>query len=108
MGPGELSSGTRERPTAMNVLTLAELQTPDERVRRFTPLGFNTGGMLSAEAAAEYQQLAVAGAELVADVPDGIRKAFDRLRTLHAYGLLCYDAFTAVVDLAPRVADLAV
>lgn len=91
----------------MQVLTLAELQTPDEAVRRFTPLGFHTGGMLSPEDAAEYKQRVVAALELVSDVPDAVRSAFDRLRTLHSYGLLCYENFTAVVDLSPRVAELA-
>jgi hypothetical protein len=64
--------------------------------------------MLSAEDAAEYQQRTIATAELTTGVPEQVQQAFERLRTLHSHGLLCYDAFTAVIDLAPRVADLAV
>ena len=32
-------------------------------------------------------------------VPEGTRSSFERLRTLHAYGVLCYDLFTVVDDL---------
>ena len=63
--------------------------------------------MLTAEAAAEFQQRVVASAVLVESVPDDKRASFERLRTLHSYGVLCYDAFTAVSDLAPLVADQA-
>lgn len=51
------------------MLTLAELQDPDEAVRRFTPLGFHTGGMLSGEDAARYQQRVVAAVELSSPTP---------------------------------------
>ncbi len=91
----------------MDIATLTELQTPDDGVRRFTPLGLSMGGMLTPEAAAEFQQRVVASAELVESVPDGTRASFERLRTLHSYGILCYDAFTTVSDLAPLVADQA-
>jgi hypothetical protein len=107
MGAIRVSPGRRNRPP-VKVRSLAELQTPEVAVRRFTSLGFSTGGMLPAEDAAEYQQRTIASAELIDAVPEGVRRAFDRLRTLHSYGVLCYDAFTAVIDLAPRVADLAV
>jgi hypothetical protein len=63
--------------------------------------------MMTAEAAAEFQQRVIASAELVDAVPDGTRATFERLRTLHGHGILCYETFTTVCDLAPLVADLA-
>ncbi len=91
----------------MKIVPLAQLQAPDEGVRRFSPLGLSMAGMLTAEAAAEHQQHTITSAELVEAVPGETRASFERLRTLHSHGILCYDAFTAVVDLAPLVADLA-
>jgi len=44
----------------MDIATLGVLQTLDDRVRRFTPLGLSMGGLLTAEAAAEFQQRVVA------------------------------------------------
>ncbi len=63
--------------------------------------------MLTAEAAAEFQQRVIAPAGLVQSVPDDTHASFEHLRTPHSYGILCYDAFTTVSDLAPLVADLA-
>src|SRR5258706_12129666 len=83
---------------AMDIRTFAELTTPDERSLRFTPLGLATGGMLSPENAVEFQQRSIAAADLVPAVPEGTRSSFERLRTLHAYGVLCYDLFTVVAD----------
>src|SRR5258708_37452060 len=83
----------------MDIRTFAELTTPDERSLRFTPLGLATGGMLSPENAAEFQQRSISTADLVPAVPEGTRSSFERLRTLHAYGVLCYDLFTVVEDL---------
>ncbi len=91
----------------MNVVPLSDLQAPDDRVRRFTLLGLSLAGMLTAEAAAEFQQRVVASADLVEAVPDGTRASFERLRTIHSHGILCYETFTTVCDLAPMVADLA-
>jgi hypothetical protein len=75
----------------MQIVPLAALQEPDERVRRFTPLELSTGGMLSASDAADYQQRAIASIELVEAVPESTRSTFERLRTLHSYGVLCYE-----------------
>lgn len=84
----------------MSIRTFAELATANEQTRRFTSLGFATGGMLSSEDAAEFQQQCIATADLVEAVPDSTRASFERLRTLHAYGVLCYDAFTVADDLS--------
>lgn len=82
------------------IKTFAELITPDERTLRFTSLGFSTAGVLSADDAAEYQQRTIAHCDLHEDVPELTRKGFERLRTLHSYGVLCYEAFTVAQDLA--------
>ncbi len=83
----------------MDIRTFTELTTPDERTLRFTPWGLSTRGELSPEDAAEFQQRSIAAADLVAAVPEGTRSSFERLRTLHAYGVLCYDLFTVVDDM---------
>jgi hypothetical protein len=91
----------------MKIQTLAELAAPDDRSLRFTPLGLSTGGRLKPQYAAEFQQKVIAGAELTAAVPEGTRNAFERLRTLHSYGVLCYEAFTISRDLASLVMEQA-
>ncbi len=70
----------------MDIQTFADLTTPDERSLRFTPLGLATGGKLSPENAAEFQQRCIAAADLVAAVPEDVRSSFERLRTVHSYG----------------------
>ena len=82
----------------MDIRTFAELTTPDERSLRFSPMGLATGGMLSPESAAAFQQRSIAAADLVPAVPESTRSSFERLRTMHAYGVLCYDLFTVVAD----------
>jgi hypothetical protein len=94
-----LVSGSDDR-VVMNIRTLAELTTVNEQTRRFTSLGFATGGMLSPEDAAEFQQQCIASADLADNVPESTRRSFERLRTLHSYGVLCYDAFTVAGDLS--------
>jgi hypothetical protein len=78
----------------MEIRSFADLITPDERTLRFTPLGLSTAGTLKPEAAAEFQQLTIASADLIEAVPDSVRQSFERLRTCHSYGVLWYDAFT--------------
>jgi hypothetical protein len=92
--PGPIDLGV-----AMDIRTFAQLTTLDERSLSFTPLGLATGGKLSPENAAEFQQRSIVATDLVPAVPEGTRSSFERLRTLHAYGVLCYDLFTVVDDL---------
>jgi len=40
-------------------------------------------------------------------VPEGTRSSFERLRTLHSYGVLCYDLFTVADDLTRVVLEQA-
>lgn len=91
----------------MIIRTLEQLTQPDELVLRFTPLGLSMGGLLRAEDAAEFQQKMISRADLVTAVPDSIRSSFERLRSLHTYGLFCYELYTAADDLASLVLEQA-
>lgn len=86
------------------VRSFAELASPDDRTAHFTPFGF---GLMRPEAAAEYQQRVIASANLVARVPEDTRRAYERLRTVYAHGILCYEIFTVVHDQAPLILELA-
>jgi hypothetical protein len=86
--------------------SLGELQTPDDRTLRFTPLGFATAHKLRPEAAADLQQSAV-DVGLVDAVPEQVRGSFDRVRMLHAYGVLSYELFTAAHDLTRLILEQA-
>src|SRR5690348_8832840 len=83
----------------MRIRSFAELTTADERTLRFTGLGFAMGGKLSPEASARFQQRAISDAQLNQIVPDGTRQSFERLRSVHSYGVLFYDLFTITDDL---------
>ncbi len=89
----------------MGIRSLEELRQPDERTLSFTPFGL--GGRMRPEDAAVFQQEVISHAELVPAVAEGTRKTFERLRFLHAYGVLFYDAFTVVEDLAHLVIEQA-
>jgi hypothetical protein len=82
---------------AMEIKTLAELQQPDEASLMFGPWGL---GSMSAENAAKFHQEVVAAYELAGQVPDSTRQSFDRLRTIYAYGVLCYDLYTVAGEQA--------
>lgn len=79
----------------MKIKTLAELQQPDEASLMFGPWGL---GKMTAEDAAKFQQEVVARYELSAQVPDSTRQSFERLRTIYAYGILCYELYTVAGD----------
>lgn len=81
----------------MEIKTLAGLQQPDETSLMFTPWGL---AKMTAEQAAEYRQRLVAQYELPAQVPDTTRLAFDRVRTIYSYGVLCYELYTVAGDQA--------
>jgi len=87
------------------IKTLTELQEPDERSLHFTPWGI--GGRTRPEDAAEYQQKVISRLELSGQVPENTRKSFERLRTLYAYSVLCYDLYTVAGDQARLVTEQA-
>ena len=84
----------------MEIRALSDLTEPDDRSLRFGGMGFSPGGRLSGEDAVKHQQRVIASADLDAAVPEQTRRSFERLRSLHTYGVLFYDAFTIVDDLA--------
>ncbi len=92
----------------MEIRTFAELITPDRRSLGFTSRGLAMGGILRPEDAAEFQQRSIASADLIPAVSDGTRKSFERLRGLHSYGVLFYDAFTVAEDLTLIVLEQAI
>jgi hypothetical protein len=89
----------------MIIKTLAELQQPDEASLYSTPWG--ASGRTRPEDAALYLQYSVSRLELSEQVPESTRKSFERLRTLYAYGILCYDLYTVAGDLARLVIEQA-
>jgi hypothetical protein len=88
----------------MQIKTLEELQCADERALAFTPMGL---GHMEAADAAEYQQQVVSSIELAADVAPATRRAFERLRTAYAHGVLCYEIYTLVHDHALLIVEQA-
>ncbi len=84
----------------MKKQTFAELATADERTQRFTPYGLSMGTrILTPESSADFQQGTIATADLDSSVPKSTQAGFERLRLLHAYGVLCYELFTVTDDL---------
>ncbi|MFD7161133.1 hypothetical protein ACFV9C_41570 [Kribbella sp. NPDC059898] len=79
----------------MQIKTLEELQSADERSLAFTPLGL---GHMEAADAAEFQQQVVKAIEISSEVAASTRDAFERLRTVYAHGVLCYETYTLVHD----------
>ncbi|MBU5946420.1 hypothetical protein ACH4FA_01865 [Streptomyces sp. NPDC017966] len=82
----------------MEIRPLAELRAADDLSLAFNPYGL--GGRMRPEEAAEFQQRQIADCDLTAGVAAGTRDSFARLRTVFAYGVLCYDVYTIVGDQA--------
>ncbi|MFG2924271.1 hypothetical protein ACGFYA_22550 [Streptomyces sp. NPDC048305] len=80
----------------MEIRPLEDLRTPDGLSLAFNPYGL--GGRMEPEDAAAFQQRQVADCDLAAGVAAGTRDSFERLRTVFAYGVLCYDVYTVVGD----------
>ncbi len=86
--------------------TFDQLLTPDPRTLSFSPLSFLPGSVTS-EHATEMQQEAIGWCDLRENVPEQTRLAFERLRTVHTYGVLCYELFTVAADLSLLVFEQA-
>ncbi|WP_330457416.1 hypothetical protein OIB37_11200 [Streptomyces sp. NBC_00820] len=82
----------------MEIRTLEELRAADDLALAFNPYGL--GGRMRPEDAAEFQQRQIADCDLAESVAAGTRDSFERLRTIFAYGVLCYDVYTMVGDQA--------
>ncbi|WP_203717052.1 hypothetical protein [Asanoa siamensis] len=91
----------------MIIKTLDELRQPDDRTLRFTPVGLGLGVQMRAQDAAEYQQQVASQLELDPRVVEGTRQSFEHLRTVYAYGVLCYEVYTLVHDHALLVIEQA-
>lgn len=91
----------------MEAITFEELITSDDRSLRFTPLGFSTGGVMTPEHCVEHHQATIQDANLTAEVPEPIRRNFERFRAVHTYGVLLYDLFTVVDDFCVFVLEQA-
>jgi hypothetical protein len=81
----------------MEIKTLADLQQPDDASLMFSPWGL---AQMTAEDVAKFQQEVVARYELSEQVPDSTRQSFERVRTIYAYGVLCYELYTIAGDQA--------
>jgi hypothetical protein len=89
----------------VEIRSLDELREVDERALAFSP--FSSGGKMSAEDAARFLQEAVSHRVLAPAVPHPVRDCVDRLRTTHAYGVLCYEFFTIAHDQAQLALEFA-
>lgn len=87
------------RPTTDGdgVTALSDLAQPDARTLHYSLLGLSAAA-LPAENVVESLKQDVARAVLHPDVPDEVQRSFERLRTLHVYGILCYDLFTVAEE----------
>jgi hypothetical protein len=86
-----------DRDVSMIIKPLSELQEPDAASLVFSP---SASGRLSAADTARWQQEAVARYEVSAQVPETTRLSFERVRTIYAYGVLCYELYTVAGDQA--------
>lgn len=82
----------------MEIRSLEELRAADNLSLAFNPYGL--GSRMKPEDAAEFQQRQIADCDLTEGVAAGTRDSFERLRTVFAYGVLCYDVYTMVGDQA--------
>jgi hypothetical protein len=92
----------------MKTKSLGELRQSDERTLRFIAGGgFGLDVAMDPEDCARHWQEVAAGMELRASVAETTRRSFDQLRTVFAYGVLCYEVFTLVHDHALLVLEQA-
>ncbi len=79
----------------VRVKDFSELTRPSDAA-----LAFGFMRSLSPDDQARSIQSMVAKADLCDEVPEDLAACFERIRSLFALGLLCYEAFTAAEDLA--------
>ncbi|MGX5397377.1 hypothetical protein [Streptomyces sp. C3-3] len=89
----------------MEIRPLSELRAADKLSLAFNPYGL--GGRMKPEDAAEFQQRQIADCDLAEGVAAGTCDSFKRLRTVFAYGVLCYDVYTVVGDQALHIYEQA-
>lgn len=84
---------------------LKELQRPDERSLRSTPLG--AGAAARPADAAAFLQQTIGHIDLAEQVPDRVREAFEQVRTVFGRGVLLYDLYAIAHDRARLVVEYA-
>jgi hypothetical protein len=89
----------------VEIKSIDELREVDERTLSFSP--YEHGGKLPPEQAARLQQETIAQPDLAPGVPQCVRDCYNRLRTIHSYGVLCYDFFTVAHDQAQLALEFA-
>ena len=89
----------------MIIKSLAELVEPDEASLAIRPININPAAV--AEGVAEYRQRLVADFELIDEVPESTRSSYNRVRTIYAYGIFCYDLYTVAGNQARLVLEQA-
>lgn len=77
--------------------TLTELLTLEGLTRAFWPSGLS-GTRMQPEDSLRYLRDSIALARLVDEVPEEVRKSFERVRKTYLYGLAEYDLFTVADD----------
>ncbi|GAA0494617.1 hypothetical protein [Streptomyces olivaceiscleroticus] len=82
----------------MEIQSLENLRATDKLSLTFNP--YELGSRMASEEAAEFQQRQIADCDLTEGVAAGTHDSFERLRTVFAYGVLCYDVYTLVGDQA--------
>lgn len=82
----------------MEIRSFEDLRAADNLSLAFNPYGL--GSRMKPDDAAEFQQRQIADCDLAEGVAAGTRASFERLRTVFAYGVLCYDVYTMVGDQA--------
>jgi hypothetical protein len=78
----------------MSTKSFDEQITGDPMAGRFTGLGFDATGILTAEASYRVRQREVGRFDLDPIVPDDVREHFNGIRNLHVHGCFSYQFFT--------------
>src|SRR5437867_4159962 len=86
----------------MKIRTIEDLTAPGDAVRRFTPWGLSTTHQMTPESSARFIQGMVGDCDLAPEIPEYVRKHFERCRMLHTYGIFeeAREFFTAAAQLA--------
>jgi hypothetical protein len=74
--------------------SISELTTQDPTTAMFGPPGLMTSAAMTPDASADYLQAMTEGSQLGKRVPGEVRRSFERIRDLHAYGVFSYGFFT--------------
>lgn len=89
----------------MRIRPLRELAAVDELVQRFTPDGFGLDRILTPESTVEFHQQTIADADLIDEVPDDVRAAFEEVRECHTYGTFSYRLFSLAAKTSLLVSE---